>query len=48
MEIEQVKLLAAPLDLISGRQSRPPPDPVLVDGEEEYEVGAVSYYVCVW
>jgi len=28
-------------DPISGRQSRPPPDPVLVDGEEEYEVEVV-------
>src|SRR6266481_5644893 len=37
-----VKLLAAPLDLISGHQSRPPPDPVLVDREEEYEVEAVT------
>jgi hypothetical protein len=36
-----VKLLAAPPDPISGRRSRPPPDPVLVDGEEEYEVEAV-------
>jgi hypothetical protein len=36
-----VKLLAAPPDPISGRRSRPPPDPVLVDGEEEYEVEVV-------
>jgi len=28
-------------DPIPGRRSRPPPDPVLVDGEEEYEVEAV-------
>ena len=36
-----VKLLTAPPDLIPGWQSHPPPDPVLVDGEEEYEVEAV-------
>jgi hypothetical protein len=36
-----VKLLAAPPDPISGRWSRPPPDPILVDGEEEYEVEVV-------
>ena len=36
-----VKLLTAPLDPIPGQQSRPPPDPVLVDGEEEYKVEAV-------
>ena len=35
-----VKLLAAPLDPISRHWSRPPTDPVLVDGEEEYEVEA--------
>ena len=36
-----VKLLASPPDPISGRWSHPPLDPVLVDGEEEYEVEAV-------
>src|ERR1700676_4605466 len=36
-----VKLMPAPADLIPGRQSDPPPDPVLVDGEEHYEVEAV-------
>jgi hypothetical protein len=36
-----VKLMAAPPDPIPGRRSYPPPDPVLVDGEEEYEVEAV-------
>jgi hypothetical protein len=36
-----VKLLTAPPDPIPGRRSHPPPDPVLVDGEEEYEVEAV-------
>ena len=36
-----VKLLTAPPDPIPGRWSSPPPDPVLVDGEEEYEVEAV-------
>jgi hypothetical protein len=36
-----VKLLTAPLDPIPRRQSHTPPDPVLVDGEEEYEVEAV-------
>jgi hypothetical protein len=36
-----VKLMAAPPDLIPGCRSHPPPDPVLVDGEEEYEVEAV-------
>ena len=33
-----VKLKPAPLDPIVGRRARPPPDPVLVDGEVEYEV----------
>ena len=33
--------MTAPPDPIPGRQSHPPPDPVLVDGEEEYEVEAV-------
>jgi hypothetical protein len=28
----------APEDPIAGRHANPPPDPVLVDGEEEYEV----------
>jgi hypothetical protein len=36
-----VKLLTAPPDPIPGHRSSPPPDPVLVDGEEEYEVEAV-------
>jgi Chromo (CHRromatin Organisation MOdifier) domain len=36
-----VKLLTAPPDPIPGQRSRPPPDPVLVDGEEEYKVEAV-------
>jgi hypothetical protein len=36
-----VKLLTAPLDPIPRRRSSPPPDPVLIDGEEEYEVEAV-------
>ena len=36
-----VKLMAAPPDLIPGHQSYPPPDLVLVDGEEEYEVEVV-------
>jgi hypothetical protein len=36
-----VKLMTAPPDPIPGCQSYPPPDPVLVDGEEEYEVEAV-------
>jgi transposase InsO family protein len=36
-----VKLLTAPPDPIPGRRSSPPPDPVLIDGEEEYEVEAV-------
>jgi hypothetical protein len=36
-----VKLLTAPPDLIPRRQSRPPPDPVLINREEEYEVEAV-------
>jgi hypothetical protein len=33
-----VKLLTALPDPIEGRQSRPPPPPVLVEGEEHYEV----------
>jgi hypothetical protein len=33
-----VKLKPAPEDPIAGRRANPPPDPVLVDGEEEYEV----------
>ena len=36
-----VKLMAAPPDPIPGRWSHPPLDPVLVNGEEEYEVEAV-------
>jgi hypothetical protein len=36
-----VKLLTAPPDPIPGSRSSPPPDPVLLDGEEEYEVEAV-------
>ena len=36
-----VKLMPAPADPIPGRQSDPPPDPILVDGEEHYEVEAV-------
>jgi hypothetical protein len=33
-----IKLKPAPEDPIAGRCVNPPPDPVLVDGEEEYEV----------
>src|SRR6202041_3081349 len=36
-----VKLKPAPADPIPGRQSKPPPDPILVDGEEHYEVEAI-------
>ena len=36
-----VKLMAAPTDPIPEWQNHPPPDPILVDGEEEYEVEAV-------
>src|ERR1700720_764057 len=36
-----VKLLPALEDPIPGRQSKPPPDPILVDGEEHYEVEAI-------
>jgi transposase InsO family protein len=36
-----VKLLTAPPDPIPGRRNSPPPDPILIDGEEEYEVEAV-------
>jgi hypothetical protein len=36
-----VKLMPAPADPIPGRQSDPPPDPVLVDGEEHYKVEAI-------
>jgi len=36
-----VKLMPAPADPIPGRRSDPPPDPVLVDGEEHYEVEAI-------
>jgi len=33
-----VKLRLAPLDPIVGRPFQPPPEPILVDGETEYEV----------
>jgi hypothetical protein len=33
-----VKLKPTPDDPIAGRCTNPPPDPVLVDGEEEYKV----------
>ena len=36
-----VKLMPAPVDLIPGQRSDPPPDPVLVDGEQQYEVEAI-------
>ena len=36
-----VKLLPAPKDPIPGRWNKPPPDPILVDGEEHYEVEAI-------
>jgi hypothetical protein len=36
-----VKLMPAPVDPIPGHRSDPPPDPVLVDGEEHYEVEAI-------
>jgi hypothetical protein len=36
-----VKLMPAPPDPIPGRWSDPPPDPVLVDGEQQYEVKAI-------
>jgi hypothetical protein len=36
-----VKLMPAPVDPIPGWQSDPPPNPVLVDGEEHYEVEAI-------
>ena len=36
-----VKLLPAPKDPIPGRRNKPPPDPILVDGEEHYEVEAI-------
>jgi transposase InsO family protein len=36
-----VKLMPAPADPIPGRRSEPPPDPILVDGEEHYEVEAI-------
>src|SRR6202040_1579689 len=36
-----VKLLPAPKDPIPGRRSKPPTDPILVDGEEHYEVEAI-------
>jgi hypothetical protein len=37
-----VKLKAAPEDPIIGRRVQPPPEPEMVDGQEEYEVGAVK------
>jgi hypothetical protein len=37
-----VKLKAAPEDPIVGRHAQPPPEPEMVDGEEEYEVEAVK------
>ena len=43
-----IKLLTVPLDLIPGWQSRPPLDPILVDGEEEYEVEAVINSRMFW
>jgi hypothetical protein len=36
-----VKLMPAPADPIPGQRSYPPPNPVLVDGEEHYEVEAI-------
>src|SRR6267154_3947457 len=36
-----VKLIPAPADPILGCRSDPPPNPVLVDGEEHYEVEAI-------
>jgi hypothetical protein len=36
-----VKLMATPTDPIPRQQSHPPPDPILVNGEEEYEVEVV-------
>jgi hypothetical protein len=36
-----VKLMPAPMDPIPGRQSNTLPDPILVDGEEHYEVKAI-------
>ena len=36
-----VKLMPAPTDPIPGRRSHPPPDPILVEGEEHYEVEAI-------
>jgi hypothetical protein len=41
-----VKLLTAPPDPIPGHRSSTPPDPVLIDGEEEYEVEAVINSAC--
>ena len=43
-----VKLMPAPVDLIPGRQSDPPLDPILVDGEEHYEVEAVLDSRMLW
>jgi hypothetical protein len=42
-----VKLLAAPLDPIPGCWSRPPPDPVLVNREEEVEAVINSHMAAV-
>ena len=36
-----VKLMPVPADPIPGWRSDPPPDPVLMDGEEHYEVEAI-------
>jgi len=36
-----VKLLRAPVDPIPGRRPAPPPDPVVVEGEPQYELEAV-------
>src|ERR1700689_5103548 len=36
-----VKLMPTPVDPILGRQSSPPSNPVLVDGEKEYEVETI-------
>jgi hypothetical protein len=36
-----VKLMPAPADPILGQRDDPPPDPILVDGQEHYEVKAI-------
>jgi hypothetical protein len=36
-----VKLLHAPVDPIPGRRPAPPPDPVVIKGEPQYELKAV-------